>query len=850
MEFLERDDAIATLTHARDDAARGKGRVALVIGEPGIGKTTLVARFLDQVAERSRVLLGTCDDLSIPRPLAPLQDLAGSVSDELSAALTAADDPGEIQRLLIDELGPASRPAVLVIEDVHWADDATLDTINVLARRIAQLGALLVLTFRDGEVPPDHPLRRALGTIRPEFVVYVPLSPLSREAVAALAGGERNEVYDATGGNPFFVSELLATSLGEELPPSVTNAVLARTARLSGEERRLIQLVSVVPSRMPVELLDAVMPDWPEAAEESERRRLLEVEPRSVHFRHELARHAVRSSIPIAARRRLHAEILQALLEAEADPADIVHHAEAAGSDAVIGRYALIAARRAHALGSTREAFQHYRRATDFADIHPLPARATLFQDTATLAYLSGRPDLGMAPIERATELFRELGDVQGVGRCIRKRSRLHWFQGEAPEAREAAREAVAVLEPAGETSDLAFAYSNLSQLSMLSQDYEQAIRWGEPALEIATRIGDDYVRAHAMINLGSADILRGPEITARLYEAVELADSLDEPHESVRGLTNLGYTLFTWHDPAEARAVSRHGYEYAIQHEMLVLVPYFHGMLTWLDLREGRWESADRLEVPAAMTINSLLAHTVLAERAVRRGDEDAEARLAGVAREAERANEPSRLLPLRWLQAERALLSGEAAPIEGLRDLIDRNAGPYSAQAAGCLAWLGEDPGARPDAPPAVAAMVRGDWRAAAGAFQAIGWEYDRALMLCRADDEDALTEGLEIARTLEAKPLTGYITNRMRKLKLTVPQGRRRTTRENPAGLTARQLDVLALLVQGLANAEIAEKLFLSTRTAEHHVAAVLSKLGAASRQEAARRAQELGIYFQNT
>jgi DNA-binding NarL/FixJ family response regulator len=144
----------------------------------------------------------------------------------------------------------------------------------------------------------------------------------------------------------------------------------------------------------------------------------------------------------------------------------------------------------------------------------------------------------------------------------------------------------------------------------------------------------------------------------------------------------------------------------------------------------------------------------------------------------------------------------------------------------------------------------MARGDWRDAAGAFQAIGWEYDRALMLCRADDADALSEGLEIARTLGAKPLIGYITNRMRELDLTVPQGRRRTTRENPAGLTARQLDVLALLTQGLTNAEIADKLFLSTRTVEHHVAAVLSKLGAASRQEAARRARELGIYFQNT
>jgi DNA-binding CsgD family transcriptional regulator/tetratricopeptide (TPR) repeat protein len=853
VQLLERDDALATLAQARDAAARGEGRVAVVTGEPGIGKTTLVSRFLADAGERSRVLLGTCDDLSIPRPLAPLRDLAGSVSDPLTDALERGDDPAQIQRLLLDELAPASRPAVLALEDVHWADDATLDTITVLARRITQLGALLVLTFRDGEVPPDHPLRAALGTIRPDAVVYLPLEPLSREAIRVLADDDADAVHAATGGNPFFVSELLADGArgGDgDLPPSITNAVLARAARLSDDERRLLQLVSVVPGRVATSLLDAVMPDWPAAAEEPERRRLLSVEPRQVHFRHELARHAVRSSIPIAARRQLHAEILGALVEAEADPADILHHAEAAGADSVVAEYALVAARRAHALGSTREAYSHYRRATDFADLEPLPERALLFQDLATHAYLIGRPDLGREPIERAIELFREAGDVQGAGRCIRKRSRLQWFQGEAEAARASAREAVEFLEPDGESVELAFAYSNLSQLSMLRQDIDEAIRWGEPALEMATRLGDAYVRSHAMINLGSADVLRGPDVTERLLEAVDLADSAGEFHESVRGLTNLGYTLFTWHQPAQAREICERGHRYAIDHEMVVLMPYFQGMLTWLDLREGKWGQADRLEVPGTVTINQLLANTVLAERAVRRGDEDAEERLATVEQEALRAGEPSRLLPMHWLQAERALMAGAEPPLEGLRRLVAWNAGPYSALAAGCLVILGEEPGMTPVAPPAAAAMVARDWRAASDAYGAIGWAYDRALMLALCEEEDALTEALEIARTLEARPLIGWITERLRAQGLAVPQGRRRATRENPAGLTARQLEVLALLADGLSNARIAERLFLSTRTAEHHVAAVLGKLGAATRQEAGRRAEELGIYLQNT
>jgi tetratricopeptide (TPR) repeat protein len=444
--------------------------------------------------------------------------------------------------------------------------------------------------------------------------------------------------------------------------------------------------------RASTDLLDAVLPAWPDAAEEPERRQLLLVTPRSVHFRHELARHAVRNSIPIAARRRLHREILDVLLAEAADPADIVHHAEAAGADAVVGEYALIAARRAHALGSTREALAHYQRAADFAALHRVPERALLFQDLATLGYLNGRPDLAMKPIQRAIALFEAAGDVQGVGRCIRKRSRLHWFRGEAPIARQAAREAVHVLEPEGETPDLAFAFSNLSELFMLDQDYHTAVQWGERALELATRLGDDFVRSHALVNLGSADLLRGPDETQRLEAAVAFADAVNEPHESVRGLTNWASTLFTWHHPARARRMAARGEAYAVEREMHALVPYFHGMLAWLDIRQGRWESADRLDVPDEKTINTLLARTVLAERAVRRGDDDAQERLEDVTRDATKAGEPSRLLPVLWLHVERALLAGGPPPVDGLRALVERDAGPYSAQAAGALALLGE--------------------------------------------------------------------------------------------------------------------------------------------------------------
>src|SRR6266536_349865 len=155
MELLERDDALATLRRARDAAAAGRGGVVFVTGEPGIGKTSLVTRFVRDLPAGARVLLGTCDDLSIPRPLGPIRDLIGTVGPALEEALSADVVPYDVHGLLVEELELPPRPTVLVLEDVHWADDATLDAITVLGRRIAAVPALLVLTFRAGEVPPD-----------------------------------------------------------------------------------------------------------------------------------------------------------------------------------------------------------------------------------------------------------------------------------------------------------------------------------------------------------------------------------------------------------------------------------------------------------------------------------------------------------------------------------------------------------------------------------------------------------------------------------------------------------------------------------------------------------------------
>jgi DNA-binding CsgD family transcriptional regulator/tetratricopeptide (TPR) repeat protein len=852
VELLERDGALATLVEARDAAARGNGRVVFVTGEPGIGKTSLVTSFVTDLGEGARVLSGTCDDLSIPRPLGPIRDLMGTVSPLLEQALAKDAAPHEIQALLLEEVELPPQPTLLVLEDVHWADDATLDSITVLARRIGSLPALLILTFRAGELPPSHPLHAIVGAVRPEDSVFLELAPLSKTAVASLAGADAGQVYAVTGGNPFYVSELLASETAAELPPSVAKAVVGRAARLDDASRRLMQLASVVPRRVATSLLDAVMPDWAAAAEEPERRELLEVDPAYVRFRHELARNAIRSSIPIAARRRLHAEILEALLAADADPSDVVHHAEAAGAEEVVAEYALVAARRAAALGSNREAYSHYRRASQFVDRLSAPERASVLEELATVAYAVGRLDGAFVGIERAIDVYRGLGDVEAVGRCLRALSRYHWVAGDGYAAHTTALEAISILEPLGASSELARAYGVVSQLTMLAEDTEQALAWGTRALDLARDLGDERTRAYALVNIETAKINAAGGEVAPMLDAHRVADAAGDPHEAARALDNLGMSLFYWVRPDEADEYARQAAAYAWEHELLIISSYAATVTAWLRLRAGEWDEAERLtrrETESGMVVR-LLAKTVLAELAVRRGDPDAGERLTELADEADRTGELQRIVPLLELATEWALTTGAPMPVERFEKLAElptggTRAGRFAMRIAAWAAVAGmEWEGREPMSPPH-AAMARRDWSGAADAFGDVGWTYDRALMLSLLEDEESLVDAIEIARGLGAEPLIRRLTVRMRELGIRVPTGPREATRANPLGLTARQFEVLELLAEGLTNAEIAERLVVSPRTAEHHVAAVLTKLGAPTRREAARRASELRL-----
>ena len=227
MKLLERDALLRGLEERLRSVAGGHGHVALVSGEAGIGKTSLVAELAARAAGEARTWWGACDALETPHPLAPLQDIARG-GEAGFAALLASGERSRLFEAVLSELQAGPRPTLFVVEDAHWADEATPDLLKFVGRRIGQSRCLLVVTFRDDELETAHPLRGLSAQLPAERVSRLELPRLSPEAVATLARGAfraAEGIHEITRGNPIFVSELLRNE-AIDVPRGVQDQVL------------------------------------------------------------------------------------------------------------------------------------------------------------------------------------------------------------------------------------------------------------------------------------------------------------------------------------------------------------------------------------------------------------------------------------------------------------------------------------------------------------------------------------------------------------------------------------------------------------------------------------------------
>lgn len=926
MELVERQTQLDALVAAVDRAGQGVGSTVLVSGEAGIGKTSLLGAFAVAVGGSTRVFEGACEALLTPRTLGPFRDMARG----RGGALRTGDRDAVIDALL-DELGRSGAPpAVVMVDDAHWADDASLDVIRYLARRVAGLRAVLVVSYRDDEVPDDHPLRQVVGSLGGPAVLHLELPRLSDDVVrrlAVTAGVDPEPVVDAVEGNPFYLTEVLAAP-GVEVPPSVRHAVLARVASLPENCRAALEQLAVVPSGAESWLVEALLPD-PIVLAAAERRGVVVAEPGLVRFRHELARLAVEHAIPGSMRVELHRRVLRVRVEARAEVARragsvdraglagcdgtvgcagssgcagtadcvetpntddrgaqhgrpecptrgeasrLVHHAVGAGDEPAIARYGAMAAHEAAAAGGS------HRQVVEFAEL--ALERGELL-GPCDVARLHGVAASALRALNRygeaaeharaAVELWDEIGAAPlELGEALLVASRLCTVRSDPDGALAAALRARTVLEPLGPGRALALCYSTLGGLDAIMSRNEAAVAWAERALEVALKAGSTDVVARALCSRGLARIALGRESGfTDLEHAVEAAQRSRQGECLAMTAHNLAVAYLRFGHPDRSQRYLEIADQAAEDHKL----PAFHfpNEAQWchLLLWRGDWDEAhDRLRAllrsvastgssvgssvgEADPGTNLVLPLAFLGRLLARRGDGAAQAMVERAWELAVVTGERHKIAVAGGARIEAAWLRGDADAVRTVAaELRAVAAMPgqefLRAEVLRHLCRAGVEVEPFTGCPPAMAAGMTGDWAAAAKLWAEAGNPYEEALELTESPEPGTVARGLQLLDDLGAVPAAALTRRRLRAEGMRgIPRGPSAATRANPGHLTARQTEVLALLVDGCTNAEIAARLYLSQRTVDNHVAALLDRLGVSSRRCAVDRAVDLGL-----
>jgi DNA-binding SARP family transcriptional activator len=776
--LLERDTELTRLEAAVDTAiADRRGSVVLVHGEAGSGKTTLLAELVHRVGDRLAVLEAGCDDLLAPRSLGPFRDLAPTVDGELADALAAGGDPEAVFPALLRLLGGG--PVLLAIEDVHWADDATVDAIRYVARRIAVLPAVLLLTCREDELGRTHPLRKVFGTLPGTSLLRVPVRPLTRPAVAALAGRRTDpeRLYRVTRGNPFFVTEVLAAG-GSGVPATVRDAVLARLAGVSADARDLVQRLAVVPSRADRRLAEHLAGGRPDPLVEAERAGVMAGDASNVWFRHEIARVAVLSTLTPGELVAAHRRVLDALLREPApDPARVVHHAQAGRRTDVLLEHGPVAAADAVRAGAYRQAAETLRVVIDAGSGLPPARLARLLADRSACLYYLNLFEESFGAATQAVALAEEASDPLLLADALSVLSKAAFWARGPLSARAAATRAVQLLQGSGDDARraaalamLARSHSNLGTLGIVAEPGSECTRYAEQALTLAEQVGDNEVRCQALFYVGSGRLADGDERGLDdLERSVRLGDG--DPHLDleVRACVNAAGSAHRAGRFTDAERYIEHGLRYAEQSE------FFGGdyrlRLTRASLRasEGSWDEAiaelrSLLAAPGDPAAMGLMARALLARLLGRRGDPDAEAVLAGAVLPPDTRGEVFVEGPLVAAAVELAWLRGDTEEMPGLAADLLRSASEVGHRGSRSelyryLQRAGHPVDPPPDAIGPWVAGLAGRPLESAAAWATLGERYEEAVerVLSGVDEERGrgllALEGLGATATLMA-------------------------------------------------------------------------------------------------
>ena len=861
MELIERENQMQQLKTAFAEAEAGNGRIALVYGEAGIGKTSLVQKFAADCPENIQLLQGACDALFTPRPLDPIHDMARQTLPELQNLLQKSADWLTVAQTFLSHLENSTAPNIVIVEDVHWADEATLDFITFLGRRLSTTATLLILTYRDDEIELSHPLRLVLGRLATSGILHrISLPSLTLAGVQQLAKEKEvntQALHRQTNGNPFFVTEILAS--GQTIPETVRDAVLARFARLSPMGKQTLEAAAMIGARIEPWLLSQVASREAAAAEECIATGMLQVQADLYAFRHELARQAILDVVSPQRKAELHKVVLAKLEQAptgQQNLARLANHADGASDPQATLKYARLAAQQARAASSHREATAQYARALRFANSLPAAEKAALLEAYAHECNIVGKQVEGIAAREAAVEIWREANAPLKVGENLTLMVIMLFGMGQTAVAEQVCQQAIERLETLPPSLELAQAYRVRASLYMLQRDMAGALEWAAKALALTEHFNSTEDLAAVYNTIGSAYIIFDYE-QGQYYLKKSLAIAREHalPTQIAAALVNLGSGAGEVHRYREAFHFLKEGIAFTTEREQHSSRLYMTAWLALTQLYLGEWDEAALtaaavLQYPDVPAISQIMALLALGRLRARRGDPGTWEALDEALMLAEQTETLQRIAPVRAARAEAAWLAGDnrrtLAEAQAAYQIAVVKKHPWFTGELAFWAWRAGETWPLPTWTAAsYAQQIAGKWQAAANAWQQQECPYEQALALADGDATAQLA-ALEKFGQLEAAPAADWLRQKMHAAGVRgIPRGPRPTTQENPFNLTQREMDVLELLSEGLSNADIAQRLTISPRTVEHHVSAVLGKLSVHSRVEAATLAHQLNL-----